>query len=95
MNFDSYLPADCQGNNKSFPWNHADLGEPESKGSDCCEANVKEVDGVIICCSCGEACEEVFESEEELQERIQDEEEWREADLAESRFEAERDERYC
>ena len=96
MNYTPYLPADCQGNNPSFPWNHKEIeGEPESKGSDCCEAGIKEEDGVIKCLACGEACEEVFESEEDLQERLEDEENSRADNEAEARWEASREDQYC
>lgn len=95
MNYDPYLPADCQGNNPSFPWNQKDLGEPESLGSDCCEASVKEEDGVIRCCECGEACEETFETDEQVAEREEDERASYEEGQAEAKWEASRDEQYC
>lgn len=90
MNFSPLLPADCQGNNKSFPWNQTNDGEPESFGSDCCSSPVQNIDGVLICSCCGEACEEVFESEEAFEERMADEENWAEAGRYEDRFEEER-----
>lgn len=41
------------------------IAYPESLGSNCCESEVYELDGVIICTACGEPDEEVFETEEE------------------------------
>jgi len=71
MTFDPYLPADCQGSDPTFPWNHADHPEDlQSLGSDCCSDVVKHIDGVIICCECGEPCEEVFETEDQFDQRM-------------------------
>lgn len=69
--------------------------EPKNLGSDCCEAEVKEEDGVLKCCQCHEACEEVFETQEELYDRLEDEEASFEGDVAEAKWEASRDEKYC
>lgn len=70
------------------------IGEPESLGSDCCQSGVRELDGVIVCNQCNEPCEEVFETEEQLQDRLEDIEASRDSDIAESRWEAEREDRH-
>ena len=68
------------------------LGDSQSKGSDCCNHAVTEIDGVIICKGCGEPCEEVFEDEGALQERLEDELASMEADRSQDRFERSREE---
>lgn len=69
------------------PYTKTYLGEPLSLGSDCCEADVENIDGVIICCSCDEPCEEVFETHENMIERLQQEESDREEMEQEYRWE--------
>lgn len=76
MGFDPHLPADCQGNDPSFPWNQEDLSEAESLGSECCCATVR--DG--ICMECKEHADEMFETDDQIRERESDEREaWLEA----------------
>lgn len=66
-------------------------GDPESKGSNCCEASVKEIDGVIICTCCCEPAEEVFEDDEEMEERLLEEAEGTYFNEAEFSWESERE----
>lgn len=64
-----------------------EMDEPQSLGSDCCASDVAEVDGVLICLECKHPCEEVFETEDEIWQRMKAEEEDWEEDCAMFRLE--------
>jgi len=77
-----------------FPKTKEVIAYPESLGSNCCESSVYELDGVIFCKACGEPAEEVFETEEQAEERIDEEIEAREANEADFKCDSIRDSKY-